>query len=158
MMLFWDTSAVLATVLREPHSDAAQEAARASSCSYAWNWLKVEAESALARRGATPTQWAALAALLGAIRFDDIPSRELSTLCARNRGWRLRAADAGHLYCFTRVATVIPEIQLVGFDEEMLAVARRLKLPIWAPSPPAVGKAGRVREASNVHRARRKRG
>ena len=151
MILFWDTSAIVAAVQQEPHSDAARKAVAAATCSFAWAWLKVEAESALGRRGATALQWAELAKQLAALRFEHIPQEELSRLCSQNREWRLRAADAGHLFCFTRVAAVIPDVQLVTFDDEMLAVARRLALPLWSPSPPATG---RVREDAVAYQAR----
>lgn len=156
MVLFWDTSAIVALIHQEPHSAMAREASAAATCSYAWSWLTVEAEAALARRGATPAQLIELAKHLAALRFEDIPSPELAALCSRNRNWRLRAADAGHLFCFTRVASVIPDLQLVTFDDEMLAVARRLKLAVWPPTPPSREKGGAVREQAGVSRARRK--
>jgi hypothetical protein len=157
MMLFWDTSAILAGVFLEAQSPLAREAAAATSCGYAWDWLKVEAECALARRRATSAQWAALAALLGPFRFDHVTDRDQAAIGERNRNWRLRAADAGHLFCFTRVAAVIPDLQLVTFDDEMLAVARRLQLAVWPPTPPPREKGKAVREQAGVYRARRKR-
>jgi hypothetical protein len=157
MLLFWDTSAILAAVFQEAKSPLAREAAAATSCGYAWDWLKVEAECVLARRRAAPTQWAALAALLAPFRFNPVVAGDLPAICVKNREWRLRAADAGHLYCFMRIASVIPGVQLVTFDDEMLAVARRLKFAVWVPSPPTGGLAARVREPRGPYRVRRKR-
>jgi predicted nucleic acid-binding protein len=131
MILFWDTSAVLAVVFREIHTPAALAANRVASRSYAWSWLRVEAEAALARRTATGEQWETLIRVLNAIRYVDMAADRLDELCKLNRVWRLRAGDAGHLYCCAEASKVVPGMQLVTFDDEMIRVARRLNLRIW---------------------------
>lgn len=45
---------------------------------------------------------------------------------------RLRAADAGHLYCLSWIARVLPDIRLVGFDDEVVAAARTEGLNVWS--------------------------
>ena len=131
MVLFWDTSAVLAMVVQEPHSAAAQQAAGQATQSYAWRWLEVEAAAGLARRRATAAQWRGLERILAALAYADIPSARFADIARENRDWRLRAADAGHLFCFRQLSTVFPGIQMVCFDSEICAAVSAAGLPLW---------------------------
>ncbi len=135
MDLFWDTSAILAMIFSETHSARAKEAWAASDDDFAWNWLKVEGESALARRNAEPVDWEKIRSAWESLQFLDLSPKDLEGVCRANRTWRLRAADAGHLYCFQQAARVLPGIELVCFDEEMCAMARKLGLKLWQPPP-----------------------
>jgi uncharacterized protein with PIN domain len=132
MVLFWDTSAVLALVVREPHSADALRAAAQASESYAWRWLRVEASAGLARRGATDDQWRRLGDVLEVLWYVDIPPARSADLATANRAWRLRAADAGHFFAYRQLATVFPGIQMVCFDREMRAAAGAAGLPLWS--------------------------
>jgi uncharacterized protein with PIN domain len=133
MVLFWDTSAVLAMVVVEPHSAAALQAAGQATQSYAWRWLEVEAAAGLARRRATDEQWRGLDSVLAALSHVDIPPVRLADIARENRAWRLRAADAGHFFCFRQLSTVFPGIQMVCFDTEICAAVRAAGLSLWAP-------------------------
>ena len=132
-MKLWDTSAILPLIFDEPHSRGARLAQAATRCCYAWSWLKVEACAALARRRASPEQWDALSRLLEAIHFIDIPAGRLDALCQSNREWRLRATDAGHLFCFQLAAYVIPEMEFVCFDDEIVTAASKAGMRLWSP-------------------------
>jgi predicted nucleic acid-binding protein len=134
MTLFWDTSAILPLVFREPHSQSAHLASQAATASYAWRWLSVEAAAGLSRRRATHAQQETLRDILAALRFVDLPSAKYDDLTAQNRDWRLRAADAGHLYCFRQVLFALPDVQLVCFDAEIHTAARAASLPLWTRS------------------------
>lgn len=133
MNLFWDTSALAALLFEEPRSGEAALASAATTIGHAWRWIRVEAAAALARRGASEERWKRLEDLLASLRFADLAPADLDAVCRANRTWRLRAADAGHLHCFRRAAYAMPDLQLVSFDEEMLAVARATGLQIWQP-------------------------
>lgn len=136
-MLFWDTSAVIPLVFREPNSILAMEASGSSSQNYAWNWLKIEAHAALARRNATDAQTDHLRRLLDAILFIDIPPDKTNELCDINRKWKLRAADAAHLFCFQQAALVLPDLRFVCFDDEIRDVALKNGFNLWEPSSPS---------------------
>lgn len=146
MDLFWDTSAFLAVVLNDDQTPLASEAWDQSDADYAWRWLKVEAVSGFARRGASSAQWEDLQEKLGILDFLDLESEDMDRICSANRNWRLRAADAGHLYCFQRAALVVPDLQLVCFDAEMAKVARGLGLRLWQPPGQEPPVPARVRE------------
>lgn len=133
MNLFWDTSAFVALLLEEVHTPAATCAWDESDSDLAWRWLRVETEAALIRRNAAPDQWKHMDELLVRVEMVDLSPVDLDPVCRANRQWRLRASDAGHLHCFRRAAYVMPDLQLVSFDEEMLAVARASGLQIWQP-------------------------
>jgi predicted nucleic acid-binding protein len=156
MNLFWDTSALLSLILDEPDSASAQSAWERSDIDYAWRWLAVEAVSGLARRGARPGQWDKLQEVLDDIRFVDISPSDVHSLCRENRDWELRAADAGHLHVFRKMGQVMPDLELVSFDREMKAVAKRLGLALWGESG---GRAGaQLREARSSYGRGKKRG
>jgi predicted nucleic acid-binding protein len=153
MNLFWDTSAILALIFDEIHTADAELASESATRSLAWRWLKVEAFSALARRNGRQADCAVLERTMSAVELLDLTPSEVEELSLLNRDWRLRAADAGHLHCFQQASFVIPDLQLVCFDEEMAAMARRLNLRLWRPPPaaPAV-----VRERSAKYGTGRK--
>jgi uncharacterized protein with PIN domain len=131
MVLFWDTSAVLAMVVLEPHSAAALQAAAQATQSYAWRWLEVEASAGLARRRATDEQRRGLERILAALSYADIPPARCADIARENRAWRLRAADAGHVFCFRQLSTVFPGMQMVCFDTEISAAVSAAGLPLW---------------------------
>jgi predicted nucleic acid-binding protein len=138
MNLFWDTSALVALLFREPHSAEAEQARAATTSGHAWRWIRVEASAAMSRRGAPDERWARLEELVGGLHLIDLPPADLDILCRANRTWRLRAADAGHLHCFRRAAYAMPDLQLVTFDDEMIAAARAHGLPLWQPGAESV--------------------
>jgi hypothetical protein len=156
MNLFWDSSAVLALVLDEPRSPDARAAWDQSDADYAWRWLAAETSAGLARRRANNSQWKALDEILGAFHFSDPESNAVDAIRQANRRWALRAADAGHLHCFQQVSFVLPEIELVCFDDEIITAAKGLGLRVWTAGannvPPR-----RVREARAEYGRVRKR-
>jgi hypothetical protein len=135
MISFWDTSAVLELVYVEPRTPEAVLARSQSVGQYAWRWMAVEAQAGLARRRARPAEWDALQAILKAFTYIDLSPEQTEGVGRANREWRLRASDAGHLYCFHQVSFVLPDIELVCFDDEITAAANALGLPVWAPRP-----------------------
>ena len=151
MTLFWDTSAVLALVLEEPHSRLARDAAAKATSNYAWRWMPVEATAGLARRGATAAQWERLARLLDAFRYVEIPSGRLDELCRLNREWRLRAADAGHLFSFRLTAYVLRDVALVCLDTDLCECAGQVGLAVWPATEPAKATPPAVREAASAY-------
>jgi hypothetical protein len=135
MNLFWDTSAVLALVLNEPRSADAHAAWNLSDADYAWRWMTAEATAGLARRRANANQWKTLDEILSAFHFTDLEPTAIDAIRQANRRWALRAADAGHLYCFQQVSFVLPEIELVCFDDEISTAAKGLGLRLWTAGP-----------------------
>ncbi|MBN1268861.1 MAG: hypothetical protein JXB04_04680 [Kiritimatiellae bacterium] len=73
---------------------------------YAWRWVQVEAAAGLARRGARASDWRRLDELLAALLWIDLPPEHIQQLAALNRKWHLRAADAGHIYCFQQASVI----------------------------------------------------
>ena len=142
MMAFWDTSAVLALIYVEPRSPDAAVARSLSAGRYAWRWMAVEAQAGLARRRARPAEWEALDRILSDFQYVDLSVEQTAGVGRANRDWRLRASDAGHLYCFQQVAFALPDMQLICFDEEINTAASAIGLSIW--TPPAAGMPDRV--------------
>ena len=157
MNLFWDSSAILSVVFRESKSPQAVQAWDAGEYAYAWHWLKIETASALARRSANPGQWTHLQKMLGMFRFLELPEADYDDLCATNRRWRLTAADAGHLFCFQQASFVLPDLQMVCFDEEMTSVARKEGFLLWTPPEEGSGTPALVRETRSSYGRKRKR-
>jgi hypothetical protein len=56
---FWDTSAVVPLIFREIHTPRAQATYDQAESFFAWDWLQVEVEAALARRQAQTKNWQA---------------------------------------------------------------------------------------------------
>jgi len=148
MMTFWDTSAVLALVFVEPRSQDAVMAKSLSVGQYAWRWMAVEAQAGLARRRARPAEWEALDQILAGFHNVDLSPEQIDKIGRANREWRLRASDAGHLYCFQQVSFVLPDVQLVCFDDEISAAAGVLGLSVWGPPPARTPDRPMVRERS----------
>jgi predicted nucleic acid-binding protein len=133
MIAYWDTSAVLALILQEPHSPEAVRASEIVTLNYAWDWLRVEAESGLRRRQATEESFEALARHLQSFRWISLGRADFPAINSLNARHRLRAADAGHLYCLKQAAHILPEIRFVGFDRELTAAVQAEHLPVWTP-------------------------
>jgi hypothetical protein len=132
MHLFLDTSAVIPLLLQEVHTPSALKAIAQADRLFAWRWMQVEAEAALTRRRATPVAWSEWRQLAASIHWLELNESSLPALCAFNRPLRLRAADAGHLFVFDRAITVVPELHLVTFNDEMTKAAQTLGLPCFA--------------------------
>jgi len=122
---FWDTSAVVPLIFRETHSPNAQAAFRQADSFFAWDWMQVETEAALARRHARERDWRSWTELRGLFQWVHLPSGEWPEIQKLNRIWRLRAADAAHLYAFRRVSAILPELRLVTFDDEQRSLASK---------------------------------
>ena len=120
---FWDTSAVVPLIFREIHSPRAEAAFRQAESFFAWDWMQMETEAALARRQARDRDWKSWADLRGLFQWIHLPPGEWPEIQKLNRSWRLRAADAAHLYAFQRVSALLPHLRLVTFDEEQRALA-----------------------------------
>ena len=123
MDLFWDTSAVVPLILQEKHTHLALEAFAQTERFFAWDWMAVETEAALGRRQARTFQWEKWQELSQLFQWIHLPTNEWNEIRKRNRRWMLRAADAAHLYAFSRLADILPEARLVTFDEEQRRVA-----------------------------------
>lgn len=129
MHLFLDTSAVIPLLLQEPHTSGALNAIAQADRLFAWRWMQVEAEAALTRRRASPAAWSEWRQLASTLHWLELSEASLPALCAFNRPLRLRAADAGHLFVLDRAITVVPELHLATFDNEMQGAAYTLGLP-----------------------------
>jgi len=122
---FWDTSAVVPLIFREVHSPSAQTAFRQADSFFAWDWMQVETEAALARRQARERDWKSWVEIRGLFQWVHLPLHEWPEIQKQNRSWCLRAADAAHLYAYRRVASILPDLHLVTFDEEQRSLASR---------------------------------
>jgi predicted nucleic acid-binding protein len=127
MEVFFDTSVIVPLLIKEPGSARAVEIWKAADVSWAWEWLSVETEVALARRHAPPAAWEQWRTLSRRIRFLRL-LEELSAVSEFNRLLALRAADAGHLFVCDRLVRQRSGIHLATFDTEMQAAAQRLGL------------------------------
>lgn len=130
METFWDTSALVALLLQEPHTKVAHKAWSATQRPWAWRWAVMETEAALSRRQAPPQAWSQWSSLLSSLNLLELEPERWEALRAFNRALRLRASDAAHLFVFERASTVIPDLRLVSFDAEQTAAARRIGLAV----------------------------
>jgi predicted nucleic acid-binding protein len=133
MQIFWDTSAIVALILQEQRTPEAADAWSGTTRAWCWRWMQVEAEAALARRGASPESWAQWRAVAGAFHVLDLEPARLPDLCTFNRALKLRATDAGHLFVFAQAASVVPDLALLSFDGEQTQAARSLGFRLLAP-------------------------
>lgn len=131
MDTFWDTSAIVPLLMKESHTAISFHAWGASTRVWAWRWLEVETEAALGRRRASASVWAQWRTIQPHVEWLDCLPSAWPQLRAFNRPLRLRAADAAHLFVFDRLATVVPEVRFVCFDEEMRRAADLLGLRVF---------------------------
>lgn len=132
MDVFWDTSGIVALLLQEPGTNAAQKAWDKTTRPWCWRWLLVETEAALARRRAPATAWANWRTMSMHLTCLDLEAALWSALRAFNRPLRLRASDAGHLFVFDRAISAVPGLCLLTLDTEMARAARGIGLPLLA--------------------------
>jgi predicted nucleic acid-binding protein len=133
MQAYWDASAALALIFDEVHSPAARKAQTEFAVMTAWSWTRVEIEAGAARRDRSGSRRAAIAAMLSRITWLDLNEYDYSAVITLNLSHRLRASDAGHLFCLRRIQQLDPAIALVCFDTELCAAARAAKLRVWSP-------------------------
>jgi hypothetical protein len=98
MPSFFDTSAIVPLILKEPHSEVAGIVWEETSRRIAWQWLRVEVEAGLIRRIAPPEAWNQWHVIESAMDWVEPEAGRLEHLRAFNRGAGLRSADVGHLY------------------------------------------------------------
>ena len=120
-------------LLQEANSTLSARAYGQAARLFAWHWADVETHAALLRRNADAAAWQTWQTLRAALVFVDTTPDDLRALNAFNDPLRLRAADAGHLFVFSRLAPHIPGLTLATFDGEMQAAATSLQLPVWQP-------------------------
>jgi len=101
-----------------------------STSVFAWKWLKLEAESTLARRNASSDIWKKWNQHSTSFNWLDLSSESFNEISIFNRTLRLRAADAGHLFTFFKTIKTMPSLVLVSFDKEQVRAAKLLGLPI----------------------------
>lgn len=130
MIAFFDTSAIVPLIFREPHSESARKAWEEAEHCLAWKWLRVEADAALVRRKASVEAWNLWRTIEGAIHWIEPEGEWLEQLRTFNRGVGLRASDAGHLYVMERCASGIETLLLITFDSEMIQAARQRGLNV----------------------------
>jgi predicted nucleic acid-binding protein len=128
---FFDTSAIVPLILREPHSQAARTVWDTAEECYAWKWLKVETEAALVRRKAPAPAWQLWRTIEASMSWVEPEGDSIEPLKTFNRGVALRAADAGHLFVMEHCATGLENLVLVTFDSEMTMAAQRRGLALF---------------------------
>lgn len=131
MRVYFDTSAIVPLVLTESHSEAIRGAWPDFGERWAWSWVAVEAEAALVRQKADADAWAEWARVARSLTLIELNPRDHGALRAFNRGIGLRAADAGHLFLFDRLARELDGLHLLTFDREMGRAARKLAMPVY---------------------------
>jgi len=132
MRVFFDTSAIVPLVLAETYSEAMRSSWPDFTERWAWSWLVVEAEAALVRQKADVDAWAGWSRVTRSLNLIELNPRDHPALRAFNRGLGLRAADAGHLFLFDRLAREIDDMQLVTLDREMSHAAKDLAMPLYS--------------------------
>ncbi len=124
---YWDASAILALIFQEPHTSAARKAHIATDKNYSWNWMEMEAHGAVMRRTAAPEDLKLLNHYLSFFDFLGIEPQAGHHAMVRKLldKHRLRAADAGHLFCLLQLRKVQPDVTFVCFDKELVRAAKK---------------------------------
>ncbi len=133
MILFWDSSAVLPLIFKEPHSELALAAWQDGSEHLAWDWMEVETHAAVVRRKFELNHLQAWRLRLERFSLFGLPPDAYRKIMACNQRWALRSADAGHVFVLGELRKELPEMRLVTFDIEMIDLARRENWPLWKP-------------------------
>lgn len=131
MALVWDSSAVLALVFEEKGTPLAMRAWESDPRHVAWRWMIVETHAALVRRGATATNWADWQWRMDRFDWTELSPSILPHLMKANTDWKLRSADAGHVYLFEELLSEGLDISLVTFDREMRSLCKVKGWPLW---------------------------
>lgn len=120
---------MLALMFREPHSPIAIKAHEASHESCSWTWLEMEVHGGLRRRHASLEQFKDFHRYLSVFTLIDIDPEPSANHYAAVRKildtHRLRAADAGHLFCLLQIKRAHPDVTFVCFDKELVRAAKR---------------------------------
>jgi hypothetical protein len=124
----------VALVFEEPHSFAAMKAREAAKRYVAWDWIQIEAHAALTRRSAKPDQIRSLQTLLDNFQYIAADSEDYPSIVKILEKHRLRAADAGHLFCLKQAKKLVPEVAFVCFDEELVRAAEREGVKVFGRS------------------------
>lgn len=132
MRVYFDTSAIVPLVLTETHSEVIRSSWPDFTERWAWNWLIIEAEAALVRQKADADAWEEWSRVARSLNLIELNPQDHAALRAFNRGLGLRAADAGHLFLFDRLAWEIDGLQLVTFDREMREAAGNLAMSTYS--------------------------
>jgi predicted nucleic acid-binding protein len=120
---FWDTSALVALILQERHTALSLQAKEEGRRFLAWDWLKIEALAALARRKCGAVEFKSLRTLLEQFEFIGLEPSDYPALGKVIQKHKLRSADAGHLFCLRQAKKLRPSICFVCFDEELTKAA-----------------------------------
>jgi predicted nucleic acid-binding protein len=131
---FWDTSALVALIFQEPHSTTALRARNDARRYHAWEWIQLEAVSALRRRGATAAQKQTLRTLLTHFQYVVVDSSDTVAIGKLIEKHGLRAADAGHLFCLIQAKKLHSNVHFVCFDRELTAAAESEGIRVYSPS------------------------
>jgi predicted nucleic acid-binding protein len=128
---FWDTSALISILFREKQSAAALKARDEGRRWVAWDWIRIEAHSALVRRGGKAQDLRHLQEILDQFEFLSIDPEEYPALKKILDRHKLRSADAGHLYCLLKAGKLLSGLSFVCFDEELVKAARTEGIPVF---------------------------
>lgn len=137
MDCFWDTSAVVPLILREVHTPPAVTIYQQGVTFFAWDWMQLETEAALSRRQAQRQDWETWGKIRALFQWVHLPRTDWSEIQNCNREWRLRAADAAHMYAFTRLSSIRPSLRLITFDSDQIILAQRKRWPLITSAPKA---------------------
>ena len=100
--------------------------------------MEIEAKAALFRRGAKSEELKTLNEVLKTFDFIDIdPAPEIGHYDSIQKlleKYRLRAADAGHLFCLKQAKKLRHDVTFVCFDEELIQAARKEGIPVFGYS------------------------
>lgn len=128
---FWDTSALISILFKEKQTSTALKARDEGKRWLAWDWIRIEAYSALVRRGGKAQDLKYLQSILDQFEFLSIDPEEYPSLRKILDRHKLRSADAGHLHCLLKAEKLLSDLSFVCFDEELTKAARAEGVPVF---------------------------
>ena len=128
---FWDTSALVSLLFQERHTPLALKARDSGKRCIAWDWLQVEVQAAIHRRRGAQEMLRSMKLMLDQFQFFSVFPDDHQAIGRLLEKHRLRAADAGHLFCLKQAKKMNPEIQFICFDDELNKAAEAEGIEIF---------------------------
>jgi len=129
IVIYWDASAILSTLIKDAHSEEAQECASKEGVHLLSSLAYAEVLAVLSRM----KRERMMADLFVEAAFQTLgsgPWRRLNSgpewnlMAALSKKWSLRGADLWHLSTAKSVCEQLPELKVLTFDARLKAAAR----------------------------------
>lgn len=123
---------MVALIALEKHSTISLKARAEGTRFLAWNWMRIEAYSALTRRRLGQGDFRLLRSILDLFEYIAIDPLDFPALEKTIQKHRLRSADGGHLFCLKQAKKLDSKITFVCFDDELARASASEGIPVYS--------------------------